>query len=207
MHYRYWKKTTSSHAGYPRIYSDGNIRSMDVILPSSPELSTYIDSFWFLKSGAASEPYLLPPDPSGTLIFSFDSSTTVTGRGNGGYTVNGHFCTGLRSFPITLTPSGPVDYVAVQLKPHALRSLLGIHPRETADYMVELEAPRYLSRTIERITAASGGLKIRHLCDEKGIYRLGGSCALPRLLRSVSPLRRVRRAGRYVAEEDHPDGG
>ena len=196
--------------GYARCRTDGIIAPMEEIRPSNPALFPYIESFWFLKSGDDAEPYLLPPDSKGTLIFSFRSSTTVRTAADAGYTVNGHFCTGLRSSPVTLNPCGPVDYVAVQLKPYALRSLLGIHAREAADYLVELpdlctlfhrralralpdspspaaavEAlepvlleglagrnlvpPLYLVRGIDRITASSGSLRIRNLCDEIGI--------------------------------------
>lgn len=181
---------------------------MEDVRPSYPALSPGVEAFWFLKSEPASEPYRLPPDPGGTLILRLLDHGR--GRKNGGYTVNGHYCTGLRSFPVTLDPRGPVDYIAVQLKPHALRSHLGIHAREVEDYLLELNAvspsfsrdvsdslkdhrdtseavwaikgilfnrllrtsfepPRYLTRAVERIAAASGRLNIPELCDEIGI--------------------------------------
>jgi AraC-like DNA-binding protein len=155
---------------------------MEELRPSNPALSPYVESFWFLKSGTAHEPYLLPPDPNGTLIFSFDSGTTVRAGSGETYNLSGHFCTGLRSFPVTLDPRGPVDYIAVQLKPNALRTLLGIHAGEVSDYLVELDdiGPAFSREVSENLAKAHPG-KLRPATPEA--VRTIEATLLDRLLR------------------------
>lgn len=160
---------------------------MEAIGPSRPELIPYVETFWFLKSAPGSDPYLLPPDPNGTLIFSFDSATRVR-TGGGAYSIDGHFCTGLRSSPVNLIPRGPVDYVAVQLKPYALRSLLGIHAREAADYFVELDdvCPAFSREASESLPERPAAAAAVRIIEE---------ILLERLLRaSLEPPRYIPRA-------------
>ena len=109
-----------------------------VFSPVNGILSDYIASIWTVTSGINHAPYLLPPDPGFNLIFSFDSGTVVRNSSGTECSLNSDFCTGLRTRPVTLFPSGPIDYISVQLKPLGFRSLFGKHAEMVKDGFVDV---------------------------------------------------------------------
>lgn len=118
-----------------------------VRLPRSAALAAYVESFWTLRSHDEPSPYLLPPDANFTCVFSFDSDTSVQNAHSAQSPIRGDFLTGMRTQPVTLLPSGHVDYVSVQFKPLGFHSLFGLHADQVTDEFVGLG---FVSREISR---------------------------------------------------------
>ena len=110
-----------------------------VSVPRRPsDTDSLVSAVWSQRCERDAPPYLLPPDTGITFVFSFADGTEARGGYEPVCSLGEHYCTGLRTRPVTLHPRGAVDYFAVTLRPHALRSLLGIHAREVSDAFVDL---------------------------------------------------------------------
>jgi AraC-like DNA-binding protein len=118
-----------------------------VCAPRNAALTGYVESIWTLRGSDKPSPYLLPPDASFTCVFSFDSDTSVQNAHNARSSIRGDFLTGMRTRPVTLLPSGPIDYVSVQFKPLGFHALFGLHANQVADEFVDL---RFVSREVSR---------------------------------------------------------